>query len=79
LFYNRPHPGPLLQAEGESFAASLKFARLDLPDCHPQNQKRADNFPSLGGEGQDDGGRKTQILPNRPFKNDFKNPCFIRG
>jgi hypothetical protein len=24
---DRPHPGPLLQGEGESFAASLKFRR----------------------------------------------------
>jgi hypothetical protein len=35
--------------------------RLDLPACHPQNQKRANAFPSPGGEGQDERGRKTKM------------------
>jgi hypothetical protein len=32
-----------------------------LQDAHPQNQKRAIAIPSLGGEGQVEGGRKQQI------------------
>jgi hypothetical protein len=32
-----------------------------LPDGHPQNEKSAIAVPSLGGEGQDEGGCKTTI------------------
>src|ERR1039457_4187065 len=34
-----PRPSP--PGEGEPFAASLKNPRLDLPDGHSENQKRA--------------------------------------
>src|ERR1035438_7109238 len=34
---DHPHPGPLLQGEGETFAVPLKiYARLDLPDGIPK-------------------------------------------
>jgi hypothetical protein len=38
------------QGEGESFPVFLKFARLELPDGHSQNQNRPAAISSLGGE-----------------------------
>jgi hypothetical protein len=36
------------QGEGESFAGSLKYLRLDLWQGHPQNQNRTVRFLLLG-------------------------------
>jgi hypothetical protein len=43
--------------EGESFAAALKYPRLDLPDAHSQSPRPPAAVPSPGGEGQDEGER----------------------
>jgi K+-transporting ATPase ATPase C chain len=58
LFNARPHPGPLPQGEGESFPAALENPRLDLPDVLTNNLNRSLAVPSLGGEGQGEGGRQ---------------------
>jgi hypothetical protein len=46
-FIVRPHPGPLLQGEGELAAAFLKNLWLDLREGHSQNQncESADPLP----------------------------------
>jgi hypothetical protein len=62
-----PHLTPALSppsdgAEREKRSPLLwNNLRLDLPDGHPQNQKRELPFLLPGGEGQDEGGRKTII------------------
>jgi hypothetical protein len=39
----------------------LKNPRLDLPDGQPKNRNARLQFLLPGGEGRDEGGRKTQI------------------
>ena len=47
----RPHPGPLLEGEGESSAARLKNLPLDGPDARTPNQSGGRRFLLPGGEG----------------------------
>ncbi len=57
FFKTRPHPGPLPQGEGESFAVSRHIVILRLLDAHSQKCTRSHAVPSPGGEGQGEGGR----------------------
>src|ERR1022692_2592376 len=47
----RPHPGTLPREEGETHSA------LGMGETHEKSEERAAAVPSLGGEGQGEGGR----------------------
>jgi hypothetical protein len=66
-----PSSRPSPQGEGESYAGSLKYLRLDLPDGHPQNQNRtvlslllsafAFGFGAIASKRSEDGGEKVRL------------------
>ena len=59
----RPHPDPLPQGEGESFAVPLANLRLDSPNALTNKPKHSKAVPSPRGEGQGEGGRQTILTP----------------
>ena len=73
----RPHPGPLPQGEGESFAVAGEFGRAQFAMRSGANSKRGGDstrniqtsravqplFPLPGGEGQGEGERSHHLKP----------------
>jgi hypothetical protein len=71
------------QGEGESFAGSLKYLPLDLPQGHPQNQNRTVLFLLLGEKVRLRADHNTifilfhqkEFLPAKPVQQSNRNPC----
>lgn len=60
-FNARPHPGPLPQGEGESFAGFLKYPATGLVQAAFTNPKSYFGLFSPWGEEAGEGGRETKL------------------